>query len=230
MTADSVPAGWYPQITQTAQILRPESWNPRTPTFGARLVIHVLPCHSEVLRGISPGVARTLAPLNSRTRCLWRLTGHWCLRLGHCLLNGHWCLGFGPCKLSPATCKLAAQAALRLAKRPSLHVRKHLWKHPQSCIRLHRRVRRPLYLDLDLDVGPDLNLDLNLNLGHPLFETLSRQSFAPLFLLSSPALTLGFWLLTSDFFLRLLLPPRQSVGRPLPGRIVVRDLRTTTYR
>ena len=98
---------------------------------------------------------------------------------------------------------------LRLAKRPSLYVRKYLWTYPQSCIRLHRRVRRPLRLNLNLDLGPDLNLDLNLNLGHPLFETLFRQSFAPLFRLSFGALTLGFWLLTFDFFLRPLLPPRQ---------------------
>ena len=76
---------------------------------------------------------------------------------------------------------LTPRVRLRLAKRPSLHVRKHLWKHPQSCIRLHRRVRRPLRLNLNLDLGPNLNLDLNLNLGHPLFETLSRQSFASSF-------------------------------------------------
>ena len=143
-----------------------------------------------------------------------------------------WSLVLRVWSLQTVTCNLQTRRASGVASREApLVARQEAPVEAPSVVYSPASARASsLYLDLDLDVGPDLNLDLNLNLGHPLFETLSRQSFAPLFLLSSPALTLGFWFLTSDFFLRLLLPPRQSVGRPLPGRIVVRDLRTTTYR
>ena len=117
---------------------------------------------------------------------------------------------------------LTPRVRLRLAKRPSLHVRKHLWKHAQSYIRLHRRVRRPLRLNLNLDLGPNLNLDLNLNLGHPLFETLSRQSFASSFgsMFGSKFVQLYVWM--DPALCRQKLGGRQPVGRGVGGRIVVR--------
>jgi len=63
-------------------------------------------------------------------------------------------------KLPPAACKLAAHAALRLAKRPSLYVRKYLWTYPQPCIRLHRHVCRRLNNELRLKLGLNLNPSL----------------------------------------------------------------------
>jgi|GEM_PF-2573578 len=95
----------------------------------------------------------------------------------------------------------------------------------QPCTRLRRQVRLHLNSDLCLDLSLDLCLNLNPFLFLKSFRSLFRRFYAPL----SAALTLGFWLLTFDLCRLPLLPPRRPVGRPLPGRIVVRDRRTTTY-
>ena len=96
----------------------------------------------------------------------------------------------------------------------------------------YRELRRQARRRLD----PRLNLNLNLDLSPPLFLGLFagffRKSFQKLFVASFGSWfegsSFGFCLLPFDFFYEPLPPPRQSVGRPLPGRIVVRDRRTTT--
>jgi len=94
---------------------------------------------------------------------------------------------------------------------------------------LHRALRRHLRLRLNLNLDLDLNLDLNLGLNLSLYLNLNLFLIPKPFSSLSAALTLGFWLLTFDLCRLPLLPPRRPVGRPLPGRIVVRDRRTTTY-
>jgi hypothetical protein len=91
-------------------------------------------------------------------------------------------------------------------------------------------LRRSLHLDLNLDLNLNLYPSLLRTFFATLFETLLQKKLVPLLGSFLRALALDFWLLIFDFVYRPLLPSRQPVGRPLPGRIVVRDSRTTTYR
>ena len=85
------------------------------------------------------------------------------------------------------------------------------------CRALRRHARLNLNLNLDLNLNLALNLSLYLNLNLFLFQSSFEKPFAS----SSAAFTLGFWLLTFDFVRPPMLPPRQSMDRPLPDRIVV---------
>jgi|WetSurMetagenome_2_1015567.scaffolds.fasta_scaffold147009_1 hypothetical protein len=116
----------------------------------------------------------------------------------------------------------------------SMHPAKYVGKYLQKCLQqrslLHRHVCSSLHLDLHLDI----NLDLHPSLHHALlveFYPQLLESFLVSLLGSIlAALPFDFCLLTLSFFYRPLLPPRQPVGRPLHGRIVVRPSPATTYR
>jgi hypothetical protein len=84
--------------------------------------------------------------------------------------------------------------------------------------------------DFNLDLNPDLNLALNRALFTKFNPQLFKKLFGSLFGAIYAALAFDFYLLTFDFFYGPMLPPRQPVGRPLPGRIVVGKWSTTTYR
>jgi hypothetical protein len=119
-------------------------------------------------------------------------------------------------------------------KYPEKFARKYLQKCPQKCCRLRRHVCLLLNLNLDLDLDLNSDLDLNPSLYRAFFtksyESLLQQLLASLFGLM---FALMFRQLQASSYPKLgrrMLPPRQPVGRPLPGRIVVRDRPTTTYR
>jgi len=119
---------------------------------------------------------------------------------------------------------------LCLAKHPLLFLAKKRQSYRSLCIRLRQQLRPSLHLDL--------NLDLNLNLYPSLLRALFAKSFKTLLLqlfvtLFGSLFNLKYgWLQVSSrlTLCRQMLPPRQPVGRPLPGRIVVGKRPTTTYR
>jgi hypothetical protein len=119
---------------------------------------------------------------------------------------------------------------LRPAKYPERFARKYLQRCPQPRARLRRHVC--LYLDneLCLDLSNKLHTELNRKkfekLFQQLFRTLFASLFGSLFVLKYPQL----WGLTYLALCRQRLPTRQSLGRPLPDRIVAGHRRTTTYR
>jgi hypothetical protein len=111
--------------------------------------------------------------------------------------------------------------AFRLAKYLAKYVAKFRQKGRELGNHLHHQLCRSFRFDLNLY----LNLNLNLPLYRALFATfnpqLSKSLLAAMFGSLLPALAFDFYLLTFDFFYGLMLPPRQPVGRPLHGRIVV---------
>ena len=104
---------------------------------------------------------------------------------------------------------LLSERMLCFSKYGAVFIGTHAGLH--RALRRHLRLRLNLNLDFRIDLNSDLDLYLNLNLF------LIPKPFSP----SSAALALDFWLLTFDFVHPPMLPPKQSVGRPLPGRIVV---------
>lgn len=98
---------------------------------------------------------------------------------------------------------------------------KYLRWCPQLCARLHEHV----CLLLNLSMYLYLYLYLYLMPHAAPFRKPFSSSFRYLQGLMYPSLLV----LVNLAPCRRMLPPRQSVGRPLHGRIVVRDRRTTTY-
>ena len=125
--------------------------------------------------------------------------------------------------------RLAPKVSLHLTKHPSKHVGKLRQKLLRSRSHLHQHVRSSLCLDL--------YLYLNLNLDSVLHRALLARFYPQLLetflesLLGSILANKLRWLhdLKRRGLLRPKLLPRQPVGRPLHGRIVARDRRTTTY-
>ena len=107
----------------------------------------------------------------------------------------------------------SSESALCLSK----YVAVYVWTYAGLCCALRRHLRLHLYLDLDLD----LNSWLYPALNRALFQKPFQKSF------SSPFRSLWVLKYRSSLVLACLqprrqtLPPRQSVGRPLHGRIVV---------
>jgi len=112
----------------------------------------------------------------------------------------------------------------------SLFVAKYRQSYCSLDTHLYHQLHRSSYLDLNLYLNLDLNPALYRALFAKLYTSLFQQLFATLFGSMFAALAFDFYLLTYDFFYGPMLPPRQPVGRPLPGRIVVGNDRTTTYR
>jgi len=134
-----------------------------------------------------------------------------------------------PWKLAPGNWYLALEAQLCLSKYPPKFNAKFGPKCPRLCNRLRRQLRRPLNTELNLALYINSNPSLFGWSFRQLFETFFRQlftsSFGSLF-----ALKCGRLLVLSYLVLyRHTLPPGQSLGRPLHGRIVVGHRRTTTY-
>jgi hypothetical protein len=119
---------------------------------------------------------------------------------------------------------------LRLAKYFALFVTKYRPKLRALCIHLHQQSRLSLHLNLNLDLNLNLYPSLLRAFLATLFETLLQKKLVPLLGSMLAALAIAFQLLTFGSSYPLLLPPRQPVGRPLPGRIVVRERYTTTCR
>ena len=106
------------------------------------------------------------------------------------------------------------------AKYPEKYARKYRQTYPE----LYARLRRNVYVHLNSDLCLDLNNKLFAELNREKFEKSLQQLF-----LKSFALSFGSLFVWKNRQLRDLsclvpyrqtLPPRQSVGRPLPGRIV----------
>jgi hypothetical protein len=121
---------------------------------------------------------------------------------------------------------------------PDFCLAKHLalfvWKYRQTYCRLRARLYRQLRLPFDFDLNLDPNLDFYPSLLGALrkssHKSLLRQLFASLFGSMLAALAFDFYLLTLEFLRAPMPPPRQPLGRPLPGRIVAGKRSTTTYR
>ena len=106
------------------------------------------------------------------------------------------------------------------AKYPEKFARKYWHECPESCTRLHEHACPHPNSDLYLDLSSRLFAELN----REKFEKSLQQLFLKLFALSFGSLFVWKNRQLRDLSClvpyRPTLPPRQSVGRPLPGRIV----------
>jgi hypothetical protein len=116
---------------------------------------------------------------------------------------------------------LATKATLRRAKHRSLFVSKYRQTCLRLCTHLRRQMRRSLYLDLDLDLNLNFYPSLHRALFAKWYESLFLQMFAALFSSMLVAKNPQFLVLPCPALRRQRQAPRQPVGRPLPGRIVV---------
>jgi len=116
---------------------------------------------------------------------------------------------------------IQSRARLCLAKCPAKYIGKYRQRYRRLRIRLYRQLHRQLHNKLNLALYPDLDTSLFGALLKQLLESLFRQLFATLFgsLFDSKY---GELQASSRLALyRQMLPPRQPLGRPLHGRIVV---------
>jgi hypothetical protein len=132
----------------------------------------------------------------------------------------------------PISCdrNLALKARLCPAKYRSSFVRKFRQKYRRLRTRLYRQLHRSLYFSLSLNLDLDLNPSLFGTLLRQLFETLFQQLFATLFGSMFDLKNVQLRASSHLALYRQMPLPRQSVGRGVGGRIVVRDRRTTTNR
>ena len=116
------------------------------------------------------------------------------------------------------------------AKYPEKFARKYWHECPKSCTRLHEHACPHPNSDLYLDLSSRLFAELNREKSEKSFQQLFRKSFALSFGLLFVQKYQQSWGLSCLVMYRQTLLPRQSLGRPLHGRIVVRNGWTTTYR
>jgi hypothetical protein len=109
---------------------------------------------------------------------------------------------------------------MRLARHPAKYVGKYRWKHRALRIRLHRHLRCSLHFDLNLDLNLDLNPSLHRALLAMFYPQLIETFLATMLGSMFAAKRLWFQVQMCLAWYRQVLPPRQPVGRPLPGRIV----------
>ena len=115
-----------------------------------------------------------------------------------------------------------------------MHPAKHVGKYLQKCLQPRSLLRRHLRLSLHFDLNLDLNLDLNPSLHRALlakfYPQLLKSFLATIFGSMFAAKHLWLQVQVRLAWYRQVRPPRQPVGRPLHGRIVVRPRPTTTHR
>jgi len=107
------------------------------------------------------------------------------------------------------------------AKYPEKFARKYWHECPESCTRLHEHACPHLNSDLYLDLSSRLFAELNREKFEKSFQQLFRKSFALSFGLLFVQKHQRSWGLSCLVLYRQTLLPRQSLGRPLHGRIVV---------
>jgi len=119
---------------------------------------------------------------------------------------------------------------LYLSKYLSPFVGKYQQTYLQPCRDLCLRLNPALCLDLRLNLYLNLNPSLFRKLFAKSFQSLFRKFFAALFGSMFVSKNPQLWASSCLALCRQMLPGGQSVGRPLPGRIVVRERCITTYR
>ena len=125
---------------------------------------------------------------------------------------------------------LAANPRFGLSKHHAKYVGKYLKKYLQPRSRLRRHLRLSLHFDLNLDLNLDLNPSLHRALLAEFYPQLLKSFLATIFGSMFAAKHLWLQVQMRLASCRQVRPLRQSVGRPLHGRIVVRPRPTTTYR